>query len=548
MDESRPDLAHPMPSDRLSKGWLVLGLAAFASVALLIYAPALRGAFIADDQHYIQLNPYVHEFSWDHFVTLWDPTGPLLLTVENYAPVHILLHALEWQLFGNSTTGYHVVNAAVHAVVSLLLVMVFARSGIPLRLAGLGGVLFLVHPANVEAVAWISQLKTTASMALGLGALLCHPRRPAWGAVLFVLALLAKPTAAVFLPVVVLLGVTQGVPEGRRLAAWRWGWLVLWLAAFVGFAVLELWAFSQTAGTVPPVYPDLGVRARSLVANAGRYLVMSATGTGLSAFHEPPPAESWLDPWWIGSLLALALLGWRCVVVLAQRRVEAAYWAWAIVSFLPISGLIPLPFPVADRYLYFMLPGLLGAAALALPDLLHRLQVPDARNRAFRTGAFGVGVALAFAFAVAAHARAAIWSSGALLMADAELHYPEGKPALLSRARRAAQRGDLETALRDLEKAAERGYDRLDYLMREPAFSGLQGDPRFRALLRGIAQRVLERYARNPSPSQVELHAIAQAHIAAGDLAAAIRALERALAAGGPFDEIVRRDLENLRR
>ena len=95
---------------------------------------------------------------------------------------------------------------------------------------------------------------------------------------------------------------------------------------------------------------------------------------------------------------------------------------------------------------------------------------------------------------------------------------------------------------------ADRGYERLDFLPREPAFSGLRGDPRFQALLRGIAERLLARLTRNPSPSQVELHAIAQAHVVAGDGAAALRALERALAVGGPLDETVRRDLENLRR
>ena len=77
----------------LSKAWMALALAAFSAVALLIYAPALQGGFIADDRHYIQINPYVHEISWDKTVTLWDPTGPLPLLVENYAPVHILLHA-----------------------------------------------------------------------------------------------------------------------------------------------------------------------------------------------------------------------------------------------------------------------------------------------------------------------------------------------------------------------------------------------------------------------------------------------------------------------
>ena len=78
--------------------------------------------------------------------------------VENYAPVHLLLHAFEWSLFGENVRGYHLVNLGVHALAALLLAIFFRRTGIP-RNAALGAAaIFLVHPANVEAVAWISQL------------------------------------------------------------------------------------------------------------------------------------------------------------------------------------------------------------------------------------------------------------------------------------------------------------------------------------------------------------------------------------------------------
>ena len=99
--------------------------------------------------------------------------------------LHMLLHAAEWHVFGTQVRGYHVVNVILHALVSWLLVLLLLTSRIPPSAALLGGSFFLLHPANVEAVAWISQLKTTSAMALALGALLAHPRRPALGALLF---------------------------------------------------------------------------------------------------------------------------------------------------------------------------------------------------------------------------------------------------------------------------------------------------------------------------------------------------------------------------
>ena len=123
-------------------------------------------------------------------------------------------------------------HRSVIIVASLLLVALFLRSGIPRAGAILGAAFFLLHPANVEAVAWISQLKSSSSLALSLAALLVFPQRLALGSALFVLALLAKPTAAYALPVAVLLSLSQ---EDRV----PWRWFAFWAVAFAAYAVSE---------------------------------------------------------------------------------------------------------------------------------------------------------------------------------------------------------------------------------------------------------------------------------------------------------------------
>ena len=192
-------------------GWL---LAVFLFAALVLCAPALGGSFISDDEHYVQRNVFVHDLTVENAIAILDPTSVLAVIVENYAPVHILLHALEWQLFGPETTGYHVVNVVLHALASFLLVVLFRRSGASAVAAALGGAFFLVHPANVEAVAWINQLKTSSAMVMCLGALLLHPRRPGWAVLLFAIALMAKPTAAVALFVAAAIGWARTARNG----------------------------------------------------------------------------------------------------------------------------------------------------------------------------------------------------------------------------------------------------------------------------------------------------------------------------------------------
>jgi hypothetical protein len=536
---------------------LLLGLT-FLAVAFAIYAPALDGSFISDDGHYVAQNPYVHDLTPENVIAILNPGSVVALVVENYAPVHLLLHAAEWQLFGEEVRGYHVVNILVHTLASLLWVALFMRWGLGPVAAWLGGGLFLVHPANVEAVAWISQLKTTSAMVLCVGALLVHPRRPGLGALLFGLALLAKPTAAVALFALAAAGWMRGggealEGEGREDGGWHWGWVAGWAGLLIAFAMAEFWAFSQTAGQAPPIYPELAERFRSISAIALRYLVMAFTSRGLSTFHETPPADSWLDPWWLASLPVLALLAWRLFFTLRVRRPEAIFWVWALVSFAPICGVIPLPFPMADRYLYFILPGLIGGTALALPELAAWLaprvglgaMALDARRGKI---AIGLCAALIAFFAVRSHERSRIWRAPAYMMADAELHYPEGAAAQTRKATRAARMGDIDGAIVALQAARARGYNRLDQLLAEPAYASFRDDPRFQAVLDELAREWLDRLQLNSSPSQLELRLIAQANAVLDDLPAAIRALEKALEIEGPISADLEQDLENLRR
>jgi hypothetical protein len=87
-----------------------------------------------------------------------------------------LLHSAFWtehRLWGESVLCYHLVNIVLHAVSAGLVVLVRH-----LRLAGawLAGFIFALHPVSVEAVAWISEQKTTLSTAFYLASALAYLR------------------------------------------------------------------------------------------------------------------------------------------------------------------------------------------------------------------------------------------------------------------------------------------------------------------------------------------------------------------------------------
>ena len=528
--------------------WLALYLVwlAFAGAALIVYAPALSGAFFSDDQFYVEHNPYVHEPSLEHLAAILNPRSPATLGVDNYAPVHLLLHSAAWQLFGENVVGHHVLNLAMHALASTLLVLLLQSSGLPRAVALFGGAVFLLHPANAEAVAWINQLKTTAAMVFALGALLAYPRRPGAATVLFVLALLAKAQAVVALPSALLLDWTRG-------AKVRWRWIAAWALILAACAGIEFSVHQRTGGAIRSLHDRPIVLARTMCAYAMRYLAMATTGTGLSAFQEPPAAESWLDPWWLAGITCLLLLGLRIRSTLRERREESLYWVWAALSFALVSQILPFQYPIGDRYLYFILPGLLCGALLALRDL------PESSANAARSWlprrlraqpallVRGLALLTLLGLAGRSYARAEVWRSPETVTADTIRHYPDGIAANLGRARHAALIGDAAGAAASLRAAWDRGYNGLDQIYGKPRFAAVQGDPRFQAVLREMADWWLDRDARLVAPTQADLHTMAVARLVRGEPEKALALLQQALDLGGTHDADLRDSIAQIR-
>ena len=114
---------------------------------------------------------------------------------------------------------------------------------------------------------------------------------------------------------------------------------------------------------------------------------------------------------WIGLAWLVAAV-WGAIA--ARRALTDLSFAllWMLAAFLPFSNLIPLPQPVADRYLYFMVPGF----SLAVASVLAR---HDSR------GARCAGAIVLFAiYAALVRMRLDQWRTSDALWAAAAFHNP----------------------------------------------------------------------------------------------------------------------------
>ena len=134
---------------------LYAGMGFIFLATFLSYLPALRAGFIWDDDSFLTENPLIK--AGDGLYRFWLTREP-----PDYFPLTSTSLWIEWRLFGMHAAGYHFINILLHAISSVLFWLVLRELGIPG--AWLAGLIWGIHPVNVESVAWITERKNTLPM------------------------------------------------------------------------------------------------------------------------------------------------------------------------------------------------------------------------------------------------------------------------------------------------------------------------------------------------------------------------------------------------
>jgi len=333
-----------------------------------------------DDRQHIHGNPHLNPVSWRGLAGIWaEPYWGL------YVPASYTFFAAEALIAQRPLPGgvgysfdpmvFHLGNLALHVACVLLVFSVLRRLFRHDGAACAGALLFALHPAQVESVAWISEtrgvlcamfcllavwfcVRPVATAESRTSAAICYAAATA----AFLLALLSKPAAAV-LPLMI------GTIEIALLH--RPAWRVLlrmgpWLVASAGWIILTK---SQQPDTllwfVPPLW------ARGLLAGDAlafyAYKLLAPLQFGPDYGRTP----AWvMGQWWfyVAWLLPAALLG--ALAAAPGRRLWLTAAALFVICLLPVLGFVAFDFQrissVADRYLYLAMLG----PAVALSGIL----------------------------------------------------------------------------------------------------------------------------------------------------------------------------------
>ncbi len=348
----------------------ILPALAIVAAALFIYAPALNGAWLWDDNLLIFSNARLHSLTGLGKIWFAAPT-------TDYWPLTWTLLWLEWHLWGDAQLGYHLVTLALHVASAFLIWRILARLG--LRRGWIGALLFTVHPLAVESVAWISEIKNTLSLPLFLLAfeawLDAEEKRPGAyprSVALYLLAMLAK-TSTVMLPLVLALYCWW---KRDRITRAEWLRLVPYIAVALMLGAVTLHFQNHDSG-LPSVEPT-GLVARFIVVGTAACFYL---GKFLLPFNLLGTYPAWsLDPPTLPQLFSGPALATLLALLYLARKQWTRHVLFGLGFFLitaaPILGFFDMQWlqfsPVADHLIYLPIVGLVGLVTARAETLLAR--------------------------------------------------------------------------------------------------------------------------------------------------------------------------------
>lgn len=367
----------PWPGPGLSTGHWLLGFALL--LAVVSYYPTLRYGFVFDDVQQIVENPAIRSWNTSQYFTAHVGAGVFPWVKGSfYRPLFLIWLRLNYILFHVSPWGWHLTSLLAHLAAIWMLFVLVRQTTSDAIMAGWAALLFAVHPIHIEAVAWISAVPEILFALAGMGAIHAHLRyrceqRWQWlglSAFLYGLSLLAKETAIVIWPMIIVSGYWLESNNNSEEQPGQWTDAVKSQSPFAAISIayfgLRFLALHGMAGEVTHTTREIVCAAPSI---AWFYLQKLALPFRLSQIYFDPDACSFVSPHFYLPLLAVTL-GAAGLFLLALKfkltRFPTLLLGLPLIPPLIGVSVFPRHDLVHNRYLYLPSAGACVLIAFAL--------------------------------------------------------------------------------------------------------------------------------------------------------------------------------------
>ncbi len=376
-------------------------------VGFLVFGNALFNTFIWDDKIYIIYNTQVHALN---FVTLFGEN--LFNAGGTYRPVLATYFSTLYVLFKELPFFYHFIQITIH-IVNAGLFFLFFKEFFNKKISLFLSLIFLVHPMQVESVAFIAASGSPVSFFFGISAMLLSKRqiidkkRLLLIFALLLLSFLSKETGIQFLLVILLYRLlfrnTNNLPFIINSG------IILVIYSLLRLGVGKV--LYAKATLVPIAMMPLIERLINIPAIIYYYL---------STFFFPYTLA--IDQFWIiksvdsfnfyfptvviSLLLIIYVLFGRYLLRINKKifYMFLFFGAWFVIGIFLYLQIIPLDMTVSDRWFYFPMVGMLGIIGIILQHFL-------LKKRSLEVLGFILGIVIITIFSLRTIIRNMDWSN-----------------------------------------------------------------------------------------------------------------------------------------
>ncbi|MCX5686541.1 MAG: hypothetical protein NTW09_03675 [Candidatus Omnitrophica bacterium] len=393
-----------------AKGHLPLILLLIA-VTFFAYRGTLNNSFVYDDYALVVENGAIKNLDLRRIVSYFtdrNTTAPSDSFSKNmWRPLVTTSFAVDYKLWGLNPLPYHAETVLWH-IINVILVYIMTMLILDGRLASFcGALIFALHPAQTENVAWVAGRTNLMFFAFFIASLIFYIRsRKIKGVPLsyglslafFVLSLLSKEMA-VTLPFIIIL---YDRCFGARRAGIKYYvpfFLVAGFYLFTRFSVLG--SITQGSWWGGTVYNNIIIAVKA-VAEYVRLLLLPVN---LKIAYFINTAFSLREIAYIVLAALAVVLSALVLGRVSNKRTIIFYLSWFFITLVPVCNIVPFWSVMSERFLYLpsvgfaSLCGILFAALIGAP----------ARRRSLRIASAAVFTAVMIFYCVSTITRSADW-------------------------------------------------------------------------------------------------------------------------------------------
>lgn len=359
------------------------------AIGFLVYANMLFNGFVWDDIGQIVSNPSIQNIS-NIFAFFTGSTfysgGATSLSGIFYKPLLPLIFSITYSAWGLNSFGYHFFSLILHIANSILIYVIFTKlfknsaQKYSKIITFLLSLLFLVHPTNVEAVAYISAIQELLYVFFLLLSFLlvisfkskekASTTRLVLISLFFLLSLLSKETGILTFPILTAYVLLFNPSKTKQLLTTLSASFIVYLILRFGIAKVYLGSYAVAS---PIVNAPLISRLITIPYELASYARLTFFPKDLFISQSIVVHSIYDSRFYIPLIFVVIVFSiFGFLAYKFKSKVIFFFLIWVTISFAMIVNIYPLDFTLAERWMYGPLIGILGFLGTVLIQIKNK--------------------------------------------------------------------------------------------------------------------------------------------------------------------------------